>query len=277
MLPIYSPFGCPGDFFECDKDLKIKLIIDPNASYFTSQLLQDRNYYDKLLLIQGLEPKEVNDISSYVIQNKKYFDKILTSFSEVLENCENSELFLYASSWILTDINKNNISLKKDYHNIFNTDKKFNLSFVMSRKNFLPGHLLRFTCKEIIEKKRDFELFFPPSISISEKYKLFENSMFHIAIENTKNHNYISEKVIDCFMSYTIPIYWGCPNISEYFNTDGIIFFENEQELNNILDNLTINDYNRRLKAVKENYEIASNYAFYYDRINEKIKEITKN
>ena len=29
----------------------------------------------------------------------------------------------------------------------------------MSKKNFLPGHSLRFTCKEIIEKKRDFELY----------------------------------------------------------------------------------------------------------------------
>jgi hypothetical protein len=110
---------------------------------------------------------------------------------------------------------------------------------------------------------------------MEKKYELFEHAMFHIAIENTKNINYISEKVVDCFMSYTIPIYWGCPNISEYFNKDGIIFFETKEELEHILDNLTPDDYYKRLDAVKENYEITnSNYAFYSDRVNEILNKI---
>ncbi len=112
---------------------------------------------------------------------------------------------------------------------------------------------------------------------MEEKYKLFEDTMFHIAIENTINVNYISEKIIDCFMSYTIPIYWGCPNIGEYFNTDGIIFFETKEQLNNILDNLTEKDYYDRLEAVLENYEIANKkYAFYSDRVNEVLDKLTK-
>lgn len=273
MIDTYSPFGCPSEFFNYPKNENVKLVIDPNPSYFEKNLETDYINYEKLFLIQGMEPKELNDVSKLIIKNKSKFYKILTSFNDVLENCENSVLFLYASCWILTDKNKNKINLKKDYHNIFSTDKKFTVSSVMSGKNFLPGHRLRHETLELIKKQRTFELYFPNSIPLDEKYKLFESSMFHIAIENTKNHNYISEKIIDCFMSYTIPIYWGCPNLSEYFNTDGIIFFNTAEELDNILNNLNKNDYLSRINAVEENYKIAhNNYAFWYDRVNDELK-----
>jgi hypothetical protein len=277
MLPTYSPFGCPGDFFYCNNDENVKLIIDPNLNYFLYFLENDRKNYDKLILIQGMEPKELNNISEYVIKYHNYFDKILSSYPKVIDTCNNSELFLYASCWILTRENKERANHKTEYFNIFNTNKKFQLSFVMSQKNFLPGHRMRHQYKDVISKKRNFNLVFPSSIPMDEKYKLFEDTMFHIAIENTQNVNYISEKIIDCFMSYTIPIYWGCPNIGEYFNTKGIIFFNSKEELNQILDNLTEKDYYDRLNAVLENYQIANEkYAFYSDRVNEVIDKITK-
>jgi len=277
MIPTFSPFGCPGDFFNCETDKKIKLIIDPFPSYFGYQMMSDRENNDILVLIQGMEPKELNYISNEIISNKQYFDKILSSYPEVINNCENSELFLYSSCWILTKEDKTRANHRTEYFNIFNTDKKFQTSTVMSQKNFLPGHRLRHETKEIIMKDRGYNLVFPPSIPMEEKYKLFEDTMFHVAIENTINVNYISEKIIDSFMSYTIPIYWGCPNIGEYFNTDGIIFFETKEQLNNILDNLTEKDYYDRLDAVLENYEIANKkYAFYSDRVNEVLDKLTK-
>lgn len=277
MVPVYSPFGCPGDFFYCDTNEPIKIIIDPGVNYFKKQIIHDRNNNTKLILIQGMEPKELNDISDEVIKNNHYFDKILSSYPEVVSSCENSELFLYASCWILTKENKTRANHRKEYYNIFNTNKKFQLSFVMSQKNFLPGHSFRHKLKQTISKERNYNLVFPYSIPMDEKYKLFEDTMFHISIENTRNVNYISEKIIDCFMSYTIPIYWGCPNIEDYFNKDGIIFFETSKELEEILDNLTPQDYYKRINAVMENYEIASrNFAFYSDRVNEVLSKLIK-
>jgi hypothetical protein len=277
MISTYSPFGCPGDFFKCNTNDKIKIIIDPNYLYFNKQIHIDRENFDKLVLIQGMEPKELNNISNEVIRNKNFFDIILSSYPEVLSSCENSELFLYASCWILTREDKFRANHRTEYFNIFNTNKKFQLSFVMSGKIFLPGHSLRHLSKDIISKPRNYNLIFPTSIPMEEKYKLFEDTMFHIAIENTKNINYISEKIIDCFMSYTIPIYWGCPNIGEYFNTNGIIFFETKEELDNILNNLTEKDYHNRIDAILENYDIANKkYAFHADRVNQVLDKITK-
>jgi hypothetical protein len=271
----FSPFGCPGDLFINRNDLNLKILIDPPSSYFNGDLKRDRLNYDKLILIQGMEPKDIIYISEEVIKNHEYFDVILTSYQDVLDSCKNAKHFLYASCWILTDKNESSISLKKDYYNIFDTEKKFMLSHVMSHKNWLPGHNLRHKTAEMVRKPRNFELLFPESISMGHKYRLFKDSMFHITIENSQNHNYISEKVVDCFMSYTIPIYWGCPNIMDYFDKDGIISFETEEELENILDNLTEEDYIKRKNAVVNNYQIAfEKYGFWYDRVNEIIKTL---
>lgn len=40
---------------------------------------------------------------------------------------------------------------------------------------------------------------------------------YSLAFENSSHENYFTEKIIDCFLSWTKPIYWGCPNIHEYF------------------------------------------------------------
>jgi hypothetical protein len=270
----FSPFGCSGNGFINRDDLSIKIVIDPQSHYFNEDVKKDRLEYDKLILMQGMEPKEISYISQEIIKNHEYFDVILTSYQEVLDSCKNAKQFSCTTCWVLTDKDENQLHhLKKDYYNIFNTEKKFKLSHIMSDKNWLPGHILRHKTAELIRKKRKFELLFPEHID--SKIKLFKDSMFHISIENSQNHNYITEKVIDCFMSYTVPIYWGCPNITDYFDKDGIIFFETEEDLENILDNLTEDDYLKRKNAVLNNYQIAfEKHGFWCDRVNEIIKAL---
>jgi hypothetical protein len=60
-----------------------------------------------------------------------------------------------------------------------------------------------------------------------------------------------SEKISDCFMMGTIPIYYGIDNIGDYFNTDGII---------NLTDDFSIEDlsfelYYSKLDAIKDNFD----------------------
>lgn len=40
---------------------------------------------------------------------------------------------------------------------------------------------------------------------------------YSIAIENSSQKNYFTEKILDCLLLWSIPIYWGCPNISSFF------------------------------------------------------------
>lgn len=45
---------------------------------------------------------------------------------------------------------------------------------------------------------------------------------FMICFENSSVYNYCTEKILNAYLCGTIPIYWGCPNISDFINMDSI-------------------------------------------------------
>lgn len=69
------------------------------------------------------------------------------------------------------------------------------------------------------------QLDFPNS---SCKEKALIDYKYSIAIENSRQECYFSEKLIDCFLTWTVPIYWGCPNIFKYFPSESFITFSEE-------------------------------------------------
>ena len=44
-----------------------------------------------------------------------------------------------------------------------------------------------------------------------------------------------TEVLLDCFRVGSIPIFWGCPNIGEYFDVDGMHVFENDDQFDDIM------------------------------------------
>jgi len=247
-----------------DLPFSCKLVVDPDNTYFNENIKKDRESHLKMILIHGCEPKVVNNITKEIIENQKYFDKIFTYDIEVLKNTNNSELFCFGSCWVLSD--KVGETIMKEEEFVEKTfSKKFKVSFIKSHKNYLEGHRMRQYVPELLQN-RSFESLNLSNIPI--KFPLFEDSMFHVAIENCRETNYFSEKIIDCFMTKTVPIYWGCPNIGDYFDTNGMIIFNNLNELHSILGKLTIDDYNNKIDILENNYKTAKNYAFFFDRIN---------
>jgi hypothetical protein len=98
--------------------------------------------------------------------------------------------------------------------------------------------------------------------------------MFSLAIENVREKNYFSEKIVDCFITKTIPIYWGCPNISDFFDINGIIEFKDFNDFLNISNNLKDLFYNERKYIINENFKKSLYYgAIFNGRMNEIIKE----
>ena len=75
--------------------------------------------------------------------------------------------------------------------------------------------------------------------------------MFSVAIEN--NDQYFSEKLLDCFLTGTIPIYYGTPSVGKWFNTEGMIILEDSFDI----ESLTEEMYYDKLDAVKDNFERA--------------------
>jgi hypothetical protein len=45
---------------------------------------------------------------------------------------------------------------------------------------------------------------------------------FHIVIENIRRDYYFSEKLVTALAAGCVPIYWGCPSIAHFFDSEGM-------------------------------------------------------
>jgi hypothetical protein len=102
------------------------------------------------------------------------------------------------------------------------------------------------------------------------------SSMFSIIIENTSHNNYFTEKITDCILMKSIPIYWGCSNIDEFYNIKGIIKFENDDDIIKKINLLTPDYYNNHLPFIEENWNKAFEYKNYLARITNILEETFK-
>lgn len=83
---------------------------------------------------------------------------------------------------------------------------------------------------------------------------------FSVVIENCRADYYFSEKLIDCISQGTVPIYWGCPSIANFFAPQGMILWQDLEELQAILKSLDSDDYEQRVPWLEENLKRAEDY-----------------
>ena len=66
---------------------------------------------------------------------------------------------------------------------------------------------------------------------ITNKIEFLSSYKFSIAMENSEGDGYASEKIIDSFLSGTIPIYYGDYMIDEYINPNSFILIRGEKDM----------------------------------------------
>jgi len=99
------------------------------------------------------------------------------------------------------------------------------VSMIYSGKNFMEGHKLRHQVAALAHDKNiRLDLYgHGCGRPIECKSEGLADYRFSVVIENDRAPNYFTEKILDCFALGTIPIYWGAPNISAFFDMGGII------------------------------------------------------
>jgi hypothetical protein len=91
---------------------------------------------------------------------------------------------------------------------------------------------------------------------IDSKAEALKDYMFSVAIESDTYDTYFTEKLLDCFMCGTIPVYKGTRKVTEYFNADGIIFLDDLQSVSS----LTCDLYQKKIDAIKDNFVRVQNF-----------------
>jgi hypothetical protein len=99
------------------------------------------------------------------------------------------------------------------------------------------------------------------SLDLNSKYVGLQDYKFSIAIENTVEGDYFTEKVTDCLLVNTIPIYYGCKFINNFFLTPLALGTCNSvEEISNILkasENYNFYNTDKQLLGNKFNLLIA--------------------
>ena len=131
-------------------------------------------------------------------------------------------------------------------------DKAKLVSMIASTKTLCPGHLYRQAVLEFYKDRMDcYGSGWNP---IQTKEEGLNNYFFSICMENDNYANSITEKISDCLVTGTIPIYWGAPTIGEFFNEKGIILLDSDFKLEDLSEDL----YFSKIEYIKENFERAS-------------------
>lgn len=195
------------------------------------------------------------------------FTKILSFDEEILDRFPNAMLHCGAAPWCYMESGDPLTFSEKKYES-----KTKEISMICSGKTYTPLHLVR---NAIANRLRN-----APNVDIYGSYvgrpvrytsSALDSYRYHIAVENMQSKYYFTEKILNCFISMAVPIYIGASGIGEFFNTDGIIAISTQDvdNIEKILKQCSVRDYESRLKAIIENYHTALKYLNNDDRLYE--------
>ncbi len=142
-------------------------------------------------------------------------------------------------------------------------EKSKNVSIIPGHKIEMTGHALRQFVASTYDGSGLVDVFKWGSLPDSKSPAL-KPYRFSIVVENSQADFWFTEKIVDAFSQGTIPIYWGCPSIKNYFNERGIINFSNVGDLEVILRHLAKDGekyYFQKKDAIESNLELARKYA----------------
>ena len=138
-------------------------------------------------------------------------------------------------------------------------------------------HNLRF---EFTNKLKDLipelDIFGHGVKNLRDKSDVLDGYKYHIAIENYSGKNHWTEKLSDPFLGLCLPFYFGATNVEDYFPKESFIYidlFDVEKSAKIIKDAIKNNEYEKRLKYIKQARDLVLNEYNFFATISKIIEE----
>lgn len=144
-------------------------------------------------------------------------------------------------------------------------EKTKKVSFIVSNKSMSNGHRFRLeVLKKYLDKNIDhygigFSTELPLVINVdgnqeSGKLLALKDYNFSFCFENDNYPSIFCEKLTDCFATGTIPIFWGTPDIGDFFDINGMIIYDDNFDF----DCLTEDFYLSKKDSIINNFQICN-------------------
>lgn len=155
-----------------------------------------------------------NEISKY----RQYANKNISVNINQLDIKKNNTLSHGALPWHISKNYDYLVSLSND-----KLTKKNKIVWVTSNQKSSRGHIKRMHFLDNIKDLPFVDIYGRGIKPIEDKWDVLKGSKYAIAYENYMDDYYWSEKIVDCFLSYNMPIYFGCKNIDDFFPKNSFI------------------------------------------------------
>lgn len=199
-----------------------------------------------------LQESPIRGMKKYAEQLINNFDLILTFDTELLDIGSQFKSFYYGTSWINYGRPQQQVHFKKSNM----------CSFIGSiDHNDNHGYSFRKQVAKWALESDGVEAWGKGLNKFDTKDSVITPCYFSIAMENTQQDYYFTEKLIDCFVTDTIPIYWGAPGIGEIFDPRGMLFFSSIEELLEVKQTLSVSLYEKMYPYLQINRQRAFDLA----------------
>lgn len=240
-------FPCPEES-GVSKKYDESFYVDRGFKYGLEDINDGRTKYGWIFESRIYAGHCIHHVKQKTIEFKKAFKYIFTHNKELLNL--DSSLFKWCpayGSWI---------------HDVGIHKKSKVCSMIASGATKSPQQVFRVHVAEELFDSKEVDVYGRGTRPISKKEDGLNSYMFSIAIENDSYETYFTEKIIDCFLTGTVPIYMGAPDIGDHFNIDGIIQLEDIRNKNGKYDLgvLTPELYHSMKEPIEDNYNRSLQY-----------------
>ena len=147
-------------------------------------------------------------------------------------------------------------------------------SLIASAKRDSAGHRLRHAVVDWIRKTgQDVDVMGRGYRPFASKADGLAPYRYSVVIENVREQNYFSEKLVDAVLCNTVPIYWGCPNLERFFDPAGIIQCTSQDDIRRAVQGASEADYHARLPQLQAIRPVVAGYCDLERRAAEAVRD----
>lgn len=188
-------------------------------------------------------------------RSHKRFYKVLAHNAEFVSAISNGIFLPFGSTWVA------------DWRTL-DTHKTRMISLIASNKRSQVGHRLRHRIVEWAAGAGvEIDVMGRGYIPFATKSDGLAPYRYSVVIENVREPNYFSEKLLDAVLCRTVPIYWGCPNIADFLDTSGMIVCQSEEDVQAAILATSVDDYEARVPSLVAIQGKAAEYGDFYGRV----------
>lgn len=202
-----------------------------------------------------LEPRAIHGHHMRMLRlTHRRFHRVLTGDADLLAQIPNGLFFPLGSTWV------------PEWRDLDLT-KTAMCSLIASAKRSQEGHVLRHDTADWARAEGlAVDVMGQGYTPFGAKAEGLAHYRYSIVIENVRETNYFSEKLIDALLCRTVPIYWGCPNIGDFIDTSGMILCDSADDIHRAVRAMSADDYTTHLPGLAAALPTADAYSDYMGR-----------